>query len=135
MIERLALLFLAVILAAAGYKILRRWQVVRAVRRVAANDPLVSGLRPGVPAILYFSSPVCAPCHTLQRPALQRLLAELGDRVQVIEVNALEQHDVAARWGVWSVPTTVVLDWQGHPRAVNTGVTAPDTLRRQLQGL
>jgi thioredoxin 1 len=132
MIERLTLLLILALLAVLIYAVLRRWQVSRA-RRTAISDPLVHGLRPGVPAILYFSSPTCAPCHTQQRPALQRLLAELGDRVQVIEVNALEQRDVADRWGVLSVPTTVVLDWQGRPRAVNNGVTGPDTLRRQLQ--
>ncbi len=131
MIERLTLLLILALLAVLMVGGLRRWQVFRA-RRTALSDPLISGLRPGIPAILYFSSPTCAPCRTQQRPALQRLLAELGDRVQVIEVNALEQRDVADRWGVLSVPTTVVLDWQGRPRAVNNGVTGPETLRRQL---
>lgn len=132
MIERLALLLVLALLVTLGYTALRRWQMFR-VRRAADDDALVRGLRPGVPAILYFSSPLCAPCRTQQRPALQRLLAELGDRVQVIEVNALEQRDVADRWGVLSVPTTVILDWQGRPRAVNVGVAGPETLRRQLQ--
>lgn len=132
MIERLMLLMTLVVLGAVGYRLLRRWHVNR-IRRVAVNDPLLATLRPGVPAILYFSSPVCMPCQTQQRPALQRLLAELGDRVQVIEVNALEQREIANRWGVLSVPTTVVLDWQGCLRAINTGVAGPDTLRRQLQ--
>ncbi len=131
MIERLALLLALALLVGMIYTALRRWQMFR-VRRLASNDSLVKNL-PGVPAILYFSSPLCAPCHAQQRPALQRLLAELGDRVQVIEVNALEQREVADRWGVLSVPTTVVLDRQGRPRAVNNGVTGPETLRRQLQ--
>lgn len=134
MIERLTLLLVLALLVTLGYTALQRWQMFR-VRRAASNDALVRGLRPGVPAILYFSSPLCAPCHAQQRPALQHLLAELGDRVQVIEVNALEQRDVAERWGVLSVPTTVILDWQGRPRAVNVGVAGPETLRRQLQRL
>ncbi len=131
MIERLGMLLALAVLAGVTCWAVRCWQL-RRVRYIADRDPLLSELRPGIPAILYFSSPVCAPCHMQQRPALQRLLDELGDRVQVLEVNALEQREVADRWGVLSVPTTVVLDRRGRPRAVNNGVTGPETLRRQL---
>jgi thiol-disulfide isomerase/thioredoxin len=134
MIERAILLIGLVALAAAGYCLLRGWQVRRAAK-FAPGDPLLAEKRPGIPAILYFTTPMCAPCRTQQRPALNRLVDELGDQVQVIEVNALEQPDAADRWGVLSIPTTFILDGQGRPRQVNHGVTGVGTLKHQLQNL
>ncbi|RPI94603.1 MAG: thioredoxin [Chloroflexi bacterium] len=134
MIERLLILIVLSGLEVAGYRLFRRWQVCRAAR-LAPCDPLLQLLRPGIPAILYFTSPTCVPCKTQQRPAIQRLLSELGDRVQVIEVDALEQPDAADRWGVLSIPTTFILDRQGQPRTVNYGVTRADKLKHQLLGL
>jgi thioredoxin-like negative regulator of GroEL len=134
MVERFIILVLISLAAALAYRLFRRWQVQR-VTYFALVDPLLAARRPDVPAILYFTSPTCVPCKTQQRPALQRLLAELGDAVQVIEVNALEQPDAADRWGVLSVPTTFILDKQGQPRDINYGVARVETLKHQLQGL
>lgn len=134
MIERLIVLLLLSGAAVLVYQGLRRWQV-RRMAPFAPADPLLSARRPDVPAILYFTSPHCVPCKTQQRPALQRLLADLGENVQVIEVNALEQPDAADRWGVLSVPTTFILDRRGQPREINYGVTGVDKLKHQLQGL
>ncbi len=134
MIERLIVVLILIVLGVLAYQGFRRGMVRRAAA-VAPTDPVLAARRPGIPAILYFTSPTCVPCKTTQRPALQALLTELGDTVQVIEVNALEQTDVADRWGVLSVPTTFVLDRQGTPRQVNYGVTSPDTFKQQLAGL
>lgn len=134
MIERLIIL---IALAAAGiltYQGFRQWQVWRAAR-FAPTDPLLAERRPDIPAILYFTTPMCAPCKTQQRPALHRLLDELGDQIQVIEVNAIEQTDAADRWGVLSVPTTFILDKAGRPRQINHGVTSAEKLKHQLEGL
>jgi thiol-disulfide isomerase/thioredoxin len=134
MIERVIVLAVVGGLAVPAYRGLRAAQVWRAAR-IAGGDPLLATLRPGIPAILYFTTPLCAPCQTQQRPALHALLDELGSAVQVIEVNALEQADAADRWGVLSVPTTFILDRQGHPRQINHGVAGTEKLKRQLQAL
>lgn len=131
MIERLLIALGVAGLLAVAYVVFRRWEVWRAAR-IARSDPLLAALRPGVPAILYFTTPTCAPCRTQQRPALARLAADLGDAVQIIEVNAFEQANTAARWGVLSVPTTFILDDQGRPRQINHGVAGVDVLKRQL---
>ncbi len=130
--DRLLFLTLGVALIVLGYNALRRWQV-RRLGRLAAQDPLLASLRPGIPAIVYFTSPACAPCITQQKPALSSLQADLGDAVQVVEVDALQHPETADRWGVLSVPTTFVLDRQGRPREVNYGVAGADKLRQQLQ--
>jgi len=92
-------------------------------------------VRPGTPAILYLTTPACAPCKIIQRPALCSVQNRLGYRLQVIEINAYEQPDLAKAWGVLSVPTTFIIDASGRPRHVNHGVTLADRLLEQLDKL
>ncbi|HVU12359.1 MAG TPA: hypothetical protein VHD90_13835, partial [Phototrophicaceae bacterium] len=63
MIERLAA---ALFLLAFGV-ITYRLMIARQIRRTTAlapTDPLLSGLKPGVPTILYVPTPTCIPCKT-----------------------------------------------------------------------
>ncbi len=108
---------------------------VRWIAQHAPADPLLASLRDGVPAIVYFTTPFCEPCRTLQKPALTALQRELGPSIQVIQVDATEQPDAADRWGVFSAPTTFILDAHHTPRQVNRGVTSAETLKKQLQAV
>ncbi len=90
-------------------------------------------IRPGIPAILYFTTPTCVPCKTIQRPALAKLQERLGDSIQVIEVDAAAQPELANYWGVLSVPTTFIIDRRGRPRRVNHGVSGADKLKKQIE--
>ena len=110
-----------------------RWQLRRLNRGRTAGIPGLETLRPGVPAILYFTTPDCVPCRTAQRPALGRLQADLGEGVQVVEVDASAQPALADYWGVLSVPTTFIVDSAGQPRRVNPGVTSAEKLKQQLE--
>lgn len=105
------------------------------LHRTADLSRYLPGWQPGRPVILYFTTPDCAPCRTIQRPALQQVQAEWGDRLQVIEVDATRRADLAKRWGVLSVPTTFLLDTTGKPRFVNHGVTRAEHLMDQLRRL
>lgn len=132
MIERL---IAALVLLAVGY-VAYRWMIRRQMRQATAlapSDPLLSGLTPGVATIVYFTTPTCIPCKTQQTPALKRLQDELGAAVQIVRVDATEQPEAAQRWGVFSAPTTFILDGHGVTLAVNHGVAEADKLRRQLQ--
>ena len=87
----------------------------------------------GQAAIVYFTTPTCAPCKTIQRPALESLKKELGERLQIIEVDASAEPELAQDWGVLSVPTTFVIDSEGTPRHVNHGVATAEKLTHQLE--
>ncbi len=102
------------------------------VNRVQAKAHSLEQIQPGKPAILYFTTPDCAPCKTIQRPALRAVQSRMGDGLQVIEVNAYEQPGLAKEWGVLSVPTTFIIDATGRPRHVNHGVTPANRLIDQL---
>lgn len=117
-------------LGALAYTAWGRWQLYRLGRATAA--PGLEHWQPGTPGLLYFTSPTCAPCRTTQRPAIERVLAELGPAVQLIEIDASAHTTVADHWGVLSVPTTFVLDPAGRPAHVNHGVTAASKLKQQF---
>jgi thiol-disulfide isomerase/thioredoxin len=116
-------------LGAGLFSLLNRWLLARNRGRRLGLERA----RPGLPAVLYFTTPTCAPCKTVQRPAIQRLQAELSDSLQVIEIDAAARPEIAQEWGVLSVPTTFILDAQGQPRYVNHGVTNAEKLARQIR--
>jgi len=110
------------------------WLVNRAILARARGKRLgLESIQPGTPAILYFTTPTCAPCKTVQRPALARLKERLGDCLQVIEVDASARPDLADYWGVLSVPTTFIIDSQGRPRRVNHGLAGAERLLKQIE--
>ena len=102
------------------------------LRRARVRVPGLERLRPGVPVLLYFTTSTCAPCKTIQRPAIQRLQERIGERLEVVEVDASSQPEIASQWGVLSVPTTFIIDAEGNPRYVNHGVAPLDKLQRQF---
>jgi hypothetical protein len=59
----------------------------------------------------------------------------MGDRLQIVEIDAASQPEVASKWGVLSVPTTFVLDHKGQPQHVNHGVASYEKLLRQMGSL
>lgn len=131
MLERLIVTVVIVIAAYAVW----RWYTGRQLQRATSagrTDPLLASTRDGISTILYFTTPTCAPCQTVQMPALKRVEETLGDRVQIVRVDATEYPDDARRWGVFSVPTTFILDGEGQAVAVNHGVAHTDKLLSQL---
>jgi thioredoxin 1 len=123
-----ALMTWAVVVAVRAYAAARKRQVLAAA---PAPDLLASSSAPGV-RVLAFSSEDCSPCHTLQRPALIRLLDERQGRVSVVEIDAPSSPDLTTRYAVLTVPTTVVLDETGRARAINYGFAPLDQLLTQV---
>jgi thiol-disulfide isomerase/thioredoxin len=114
-----------------GYWLINQRLLVRAKNNAST---LFSKL-PNKPVIVYFTTPDCAPCKTVQRPALNRVSQLLGDSLQVVEIDATDRPDLAKQWGVMSVPTTFLLDARGEARYVNNGVTRAEKLMEQIQTL
>ena len=130
-IEILERLIIAATLGGLGvtvYLLFNRITLKRAESKVARFQ----SYRPGLPALVYFTTPTCAPCKTVQRPAIERMKNKMGAWFQVIEVDASAAPAVAQEWGVMSVPTTFIIDASGKPRYVNHGVTNAETLIKQL---
>jgi thiol-disulfide isomerase/thioredoxin len=132
MIERLIIVAVAAAAAFLLYRLTTRRQLQKAAAQ-SDRDPLLAGLPHGLPTIVYFTTPDCAPCQLQQTPTLQRLQQEMGDTLAVVRVDAAQDPDAAARWGVFSVPTTFVLDLRGKPQRVFNGVVSGSVLKDTIQ--
>lgn len=120
-----------IVLGAAAYWFFNQHLLVRAKNNIFTLFKTL----PNKPVIVYFTTPDCVPCRTVQRPALDKIKSLLGEKLQVIEIDASERPDLAQRWGVMSVPTTFLLDSRGEARYVNNGVARVEKLMEQVQSL
>ncbi len=128
MLDRLIVAF---VICAAGtglYLAFSRFQLWRG-RRIPLD---VAGRTPGKFLILYFTSPTCVVCKTVQEPTLHTLEAKLGDKLQVIKVDATERLDLATRWQIMTVPTTLIFDSSDTLRSHNLGLAREPKLLKQL---
>jgi thioredoxin 1 len=126
MFERILLAAAIVLLGVLAYQGVVWWQRRRVARR--SRDRAATG-RSG---LLVFTSPTCAPCKLQQLPIIDRLLIDWRDKIEVDIIDVTQQPDLAAQYGVWSLPTTIVLDGRRNVVAINQGVTAEHKLRAQL---
>jgi thioredoxin-like negative regulator of GroEL len=110
----------AVVLAAAGLEAVRSSRARRLVAG-ATSSPATD------PYILYFTGENCSVCRTHQEPAL----AKLGS-VRVDKVDAIAERELADRFQVYTLPTTVVMSAEGRALHVNYGYAPAQKLDRQL---
>lgn len=128
----LARLLEAVLIAGAlfgGYRLVTALVLSRARRKARG----LSLFTPGLPAVLYFTTPDCVTCKAAQKPALRAVQDRLEGLLQVIEVDALDSPRLAREWSVLSVPTTYILDRDGRPVQVNHGYASTEKLIEQLR--
>jgi thiol-disulfide isomerase/thioredoxin len=86
----------------------------------------------GRPSVLALSGPGCGACRTQHR-ILDALRAEWTGDLEVQYVDAVAVPDLARRFGVIVVPTTVVAAADGRVVGINGGLADGDRLRSQLR--
>lgn len=121
---------------------LKRWaSLVRVIHPALArlrdmSTPKVEGsfehdiLHSPVPVLLDFWAPWCMPCR-MQVPILAEISRGEAGRARIIKVNVDEQPELAAQFGVSSIPTLLVIS-NGQVRDRFVGVQAAATLRAAL---
>ena len=125
MLERLLIVVTVMFVGVAAYTLFRYLHLRRASQVTVAA---------GKPAILYFRSDACPPCATQGR-FLQQLQKEFGDQIVIEKVDADVAPDVAKRYRVFTLPTTLVVDPAGTVKHVNYGLTDARRLAGQVRSL
>lgn len=110
----------AVVLAAACLEVFRS----RRSRRLSAG---ATGTTSSAPYILYFTGDSCTVCKTHQEPALARLTD-----IRIDKVDAVAERELADRFHVYTLPTTVVIAPNGRTVHVNYGYAPARKLERQV---
>jgi thioredoxin 1 len=90
--------------------------------RATLAEARAESARTGKPVLVYFSSKSCAPCARMKRTwADETVEARLRDYVPV-QVDVDRFPDLAVEYGVSSLPLVEVLDRDGHPVRMVSGL-------------
>ena len=60
-----------------------------------------------VPVLVDFGAEWCGPCKMIA-PAVEQLATELQGKAKVVTIDVDEQNEIAARYGIMSIPALVV---------------------------
>jgi len=67
------------------------------------EDTVKSGV-----VLIDFWAPWCGPCK-MQTPILEKVVAAVGDKAVIAKVNVDENPELAAKYGIRSIPTLILL--------------------------
>lgn len=67
------------------------------------------------PALIDFYADWCAPCKMVA-PLLEELQAEYGDSIVIYKINTEEQQELAAMFGIQSIPSLLFIPTEGQPQ-------------------
>ena len=129
MLERL-LLSAVILLFGVAMILALRYVHLHRVRRAAILALDVSGRT----TVLYFRSDSCAPCTT-QAAYLRQIEREHDGRLAVRKIDTDLEPETAARYSIFTLPTTLIVDSSGQVKHINYGLTAANKLARQLESI
>lgn len=104
-------------------------------RKTPVNTKSIQGFAVNKPSIILFTSPNCPPCDKVQKPILNRLMENAREKLQYFEIDTITNPEIAAEWGVLSVPSTFLLNREGIPQFVHHGVVSERILLEQIKEL
>jgi thioredoxin 1 len=127
MVIRLFITVILLLTGFAGFLTLRYFHARRANGINSQPDSAV-----GSPSLLYFRSENCAPC-VAQGRHLEILEDKLGDNISIMKVDVDRERELAQEYGVFTLPTTFLLDSNGKVHQINYGLTTATKFIQQME--
>lgn len=82
------------------------------------------------PCLIDFYASWCGPCKMLA-PVLDELAAEYGDSIYVYKINTETEQELAAAFGIRSIPTLLFVPMDGQPQ-MTQGAMPKQSLRKAI---
>jgi thioredoxin-like negative regulator of GroEL len=124
MIERFLIILILAAIGAGAYSALKYFHMRRLGKIHGENQPM----------LLYFRSENCAPCVT-QAHYVEQLAHKWPGDLTIQKIDTDTEPDKARQYGVFTLPTTILVDKMGEVRQVNYGLTNSNKLAQQLHSL
>ena len=87
-------------------------------------------LKAKTPVLVDFWAPWCGPCRMVA-PIVDELAGEYAGKVSFFKVNVDNNHTVAGKYGVMSIPTLIIFK-NGQPVSNIVGFRPKDELKKNL---
>ncbi|MBQ1505993.1 MAG: thioredoxin [Erysipelotrichales bacterium] len=98
--------------------------------RFLTNEDFKEAIKEGVTLVDFFAT-WCGPCKMLS-PVVEQLAEEMGDRANFFKVDVDEADEIAAEFGIMSVPTLIVFK-DGEPVKKSVGFQPKPVLKAMLE--
>ncbi len=98
--------------------------------RILTNEDFKEAIKEGVTLVDFFAT-WCGPCKMLS-PVVEQLAEEMGDRANFFKVDVDEADEIAAEFGIMSIPTLIVFK-DGEPVKKSVGFQPKPVLKAMLE--
>jgi thioredoxin len=100
---------------------------------ITSNKQFNDLVKSGKPFVLDFYADWCGPCQTLL-PTVEKLSKEYREKVEILKVNIDKQRDLAAKFGVRSIPFLFFMVGN-EVRDDHKGLMTETSLRKKIDAL
>ena len=100
--------------------------------KVDKNNFQADVLNASVPVVVDFWAEWCGPCKMIA-PALEDIATELGAKVKIAKLNIDENPELAAQFGVRSIPTLMIFKG-GEVADMKVGAAPKTALSHWING-
>ena len=100
------------------------------IKDLISSEEFNAAINGDKPVLVDFFASWCGPCK-MQTPILYEFKEDLGDKVEVVKVDVDQNGEVAAKYGVESIPTLAVFVG-GELKEKKVGLTTKAGLSEML---